>query len=285
MNQQGNDFFPYDDVPDTNVFPGGTFEFEWSNLEDGYSQSSNKRMLKAQFTCVQPANLAGLSFWENYVCGTDQNPAEINAASMGARNLKRAMNAAQVPANNSVAQICNLINQSKPHLMVTLSLYTEKDGQFAGEPRNRAVSYDKLGAKMVQVLTPAGGSGGSGAPVVSGAPVAQGVAPVPQAPPQQMTTPAPMPQPTTPPPVQQPMAPAPQQAPPVQQQAPPTTAQAPAAPAPPTTPAPAAAGSAPATPGQGAPLIPCNICGQNISASQYEAHIMEHVQKGELGQG
>jgi hypothetical protein len=267
MNQQGNDFFPYDEVPDTNVFPGGTFEFEWSNLEDGYSQSSNKRMLKAQFTCVQPANLAGLSFWDNFVCGTDQNPA-------------------QVPANNSVAQICNLINQSKPHLMITLSLYTEKDGQFAGEPRNRAVSYDKLGSKMVQVLTPARGSGGSGAPVVSGAPVAQGVAPVPQAPPQQMTTPAPMPQPTTPPPVQQPQPVAP--APPVQQaqqpqapQAPPTTAQAPAPPAPPVNQTP----PTPATPGQGAPLIPCNICGQNISAAQYEAHIMEHVQKGELGQG
>jgi hypothetical protein len=79
------------------------------------------------------------------------------------------------------------------------------------------------------------------------------------------------PQPAAPtPPVQQAQTPAPQ--------APPTTAQAPAPPAPPE------AGSTPATPGQGA-LIPCHICKGNVPASQYEAHIMEHVQKGELGQG
>lgn len=303
MNQ-GQDFFPHADIPDSNVFPGGTFEFEFSSLEDGYSNNSGKRMLKAQFTCVQPPNLAGMSHWENFVCGTDTNLKDINPAAMGTRNLKQAMNAAQIPANNSVAQICALVNQSKPHLMVTLSYYQEKDGEYAGQDRNRVVGYDKLGARPVQILTAVGGTGGSGAPVVSGAPAPQmppmGAAPAAmppttpppvQAPPQMMQqqpmqAPAPpqqmaplqptQPQPTTatgltasppPPPVQ---APAQTQAPP----APPMAAQAPA---PQQMPAPQALPQTPAA--ANANAILCTICGQQVSADQYESHVYAHAEQ------
>ena len=159
--------FPWDEIPNSNVFPAGTFQFQYVKLEDGQAQSSGKRMFRAQFTCVAPAQLAGMSHFENFVTGNDENLGEIVPGSMGTRSLKQSLVGAQVPPQNDPGQICQLVNATAPQLMISLSKYTEKGGEYDGQERNRVTGYYKIGEKDVQMAPEMGGGGAPGMPMAS----------------------------------------------------------------------------------------------------------------------
>jgi hypothetical protein len=280
MNQNAN-FFPWDETPDSNVFPAMTGLFEYSKLEDGFS-STGKRMFRGVFTCLQPAELAGMSHFENFVTGSDENLEGIIPGSMGTRALKASLKAAQVPPNNDIGAICDLVTATKPQLLLSLSYSKEEKGEYAGREQNRVTAWNKVGEREVQVApkpgavpsqrapmqAPAAPVGGGQASASQAAPnFPQQAAPqapqqaqgVPQAPMQQQAAPA---APATPQMPQMPQTP--------QQQAPlaPQQMQAPVAPQ-----------AAPAAP-QGAPVpgIICTICGQNVPADQFSAHVQAHAQ-------
>ena len=250
-------FFPWEDISEESVFPTGCFHMVIDKLEDGMS-GTGKRMPRAQFTCKAPPQCVGLSLFENYVMGTEENPNGINAGTMGTRQFKKVIAKAQVPPSNDMAVLC--ANAVGAELMMSITQYTEKDGQYAGSLRNRVVDCHKLGEREAALAPKVGGAPGIAAPTAPVAPPAPIAAPAPAVAP--VAAPAPMPQPVAAPvagpaPVAAPVAaPAPVYAPPAAPVAPPT----PAAPAP-----------------GGAALLKCEICGADVSVAEFGAHIAAHA--------
>lgn len=241
MNQQVNaNFFPWDDINENNVFPTGIYRLKIS-LEDGMS-NTGKRMFRAQFSCMEPAEFVGMSHFEYYVVGTDENPNGINAGTMGARGLKALFKAAQIPPSNDPAQL--VLSAKDTECLVALNEYVEKDGAYAGTPRNRIGGYFRLGERQVGVQ----GSGGSNPP-----PMAPPPSPVVGAGGPAVTTGAPPPPP----------------APPVAQ---PTQVAKTPPPAPPAPPAAAATATE--------QTHVCTICNQAVPLSQYGAHVQHYSNTG-----
>jgi hypothetical protein len=260
MNQTNNDFFPWDDVPDSNVFPTMTGLFEWTKLEDGES-STGKRMARAVFQCVQPAEYAGMCHFENFVLGNDENMKGIVQGAMGTKALKQAAKAAQLRID-SMQAACDLVQAQKPQLMLSLAYAKEEKGEYAGREQNRVTAYHKVGERAVQIAPKPGSQVRMNAPKAM--PSQAPAMPTQTAPPAAAAAPAS--------PVQAPSAPA---------QAPPTTAPAPPAPAP-AQQATVAASAPPeqAAPAVNEPTIPCTICGQMVPATQYNEHVQAHANEG-----
>jgi hypothetical protein len=196
MNQTNNDFFPWDDVPDSNVFPTLTGLFEWTKLEDGES-SNGKRMLRSVFTCIQPTEYAGMCHFENYVLGNDDNPKGIMQGAMGTKSVKQAATAAQMRID-SVANACTLISAQKPQLMLSLSYSRQEGGEYAGREQNRVTAYHKIGERPVQIAPKPGSQVKMQAPqtpMPNAPPMNQGMT---QAPPVQQNVAPPMQAPALP---------------------------------------------------------------------------------------
>lgn len=275
-----NDFFPWDEIPDSNVFPDMTGRFEYTKLEDGAS-AAGKRMFKAQFTCVEPAQFAGMSHFENFVTGNEENMGAIVPGSMGTRQLKASLAASQLPKNNNIQQICDLVTASKPQLMISISYYKEAAGEYKGQERNRITAYHKIGERQVEIA-PKVGAGvqhaatQAVAPPAAGQPAAPVAAPVaqPAAAPTAQPVAAPAPQPAAPPVQQAP----PVQAPPAQAAPAPQAATAPAQPAAPAAPA----AAPPPNSGYSGQMLKCQIagCGQEVPVEEFSKHVESHQQAG-----
>ena len=150
------DFFPWDEIPDSNVFPTGAFLFEIASIEDGVS-STGKRMLKARYDCLEPANMKGQAYFDQYVLGTDEEPNKVVPSSMGSQNFKKVLKGAQVPKDS---QISNLIqNALNSHVILKLLQYKdESPGPYRGTLKNKMQSAHKVGEIEVKVE----GTGGGG---------------------------------------------------------------------------------------------------------------------------
>jgi len=168
-----NDFFPWDDIADGNVFESGVYRFEIAAFDDGKA-NNGKRMPKARFSCIEPPMCKGMAYFEQFVVGTDEEPDEIVPGTMGARSMKAVFKAAQVPKNNNFAEL--LAGCIGNQLLIQLSKYEERDGEYKGMQRNRATGFYKIGERDVG-FTADGKKGGGGAsspkpsaPPVSSAP-------------------------------------------------------------------------------------------------------------------
>lgn len=256
-------FFPWNDIPDSNLFPTGVFRMRIEELEDGVAQSSGNRMFRGRFACIEPVEFAGMAHFENFVVGNEQNPQGINPGTMGARSLKMVLNKAQVPPTNDIAAI--LASSKGAEFLMAISLNTPTKGERAGIPQNRMVDCYKLGERPVGVTQ----QGAPGAISVS-------APPPPMAPPMasQPVHVVPPPQPVYAPPVMQapPAYMPPPVAPPVY--TPPPAYVPPVAPPQALTHAPAPA-AAPA-----GPQMLCTICQQYVPVSQFGAHIQAHASAG-----
>lgn len=266
MVQQNNNFFPWEDVQEDNVFPTGCFHVVIEDMEDGTAASSGKRMFRVRYGCKAPGEFVGMSHFENYVTGTEENPTGINAGTMGARGLKKMLKAAQVPPSNDIAALC--LSAKGAELMLSLNHFVEKDGPYAGTPRNRIADYHRLGEREAKVAS--GGAPGQqrAATAPMSAPPIQNAPPIMQAAPVQAQQFAPI---QSAPPVQQPVAP------PVAQPAPQAWPQA----QPVQQPVQAAPQMAPAAPPAGPvnePMLRCTICQQEVPVSQFGNHIQGHTQ-------
>ena len=100
------DFFPWEDITVGNIFESGIYLFEIAAFEDAES-STGKKMPKSRFKCMEPANFANMTYFDQYVVGTDEDPKAVVSGTMGARQMKEIFKAAQVPKSNSVSEAMN----------------------------------------------------------------------------------------------------------------------------------------------------------------------------------
>lgn len=258
---------PWDDIPDSNVFPTGTYHVQGVKLEETTTKTG-KLMYSMEAVIVDhPATKAytNMHVFENFVIGSDDDPeATVGgtwAQSFGARNMKKMLASAQIAEKADMDKIC--AGFAGTQFLVGLMDYkepaTDRDGSanpYAGQERNKTTGYFKIGQKEPEI-EPKKPQAGKGAVAAPQAPVA------PQAAPQPVQQAAPAQQ------FQQPAAPAPQApaAPaPAPQAAPAPAAPAPGAPAPPANPAPQPAAA-------GGQTLPCNICGAQVPAAEFATHI------------
>jgi len=173
MTEVGNDHFPWDDIAEGNVFENGIYLFEIASMEDGYA-STGKRMPKARFKCIEPSNFANMTYFDQYVVGTEEDATSIVAGTMGARSMKQVFKAAQVPKGNSLSTM--MANAAGNMLLIQLNKYTDTNPEYAGTERNKVVGCFKVGERQVGLSsdgkpgTVGGGSGGPKPPTMSNAP-------------------------------------------------------------------------------------------------------------------
>lgn len=270
-----NNFFPWDDISDSDTLPSGNFQMKWVKLEDGQSNSSGKRMFKAQYQVIAPLEYQGQAYFENYVTGSEEAPGAILPGSMGTKSFKRALKAAQIPPANDINVVIRGAINSE--LVLTINEFVEKAGEYAGQMRNRTVGYWRVGEKQVGLapapaqpgqqarppVMPAMGGVTSGMPQMGGQPMGAGAVP---------------------PPVNAPSFP-PQGMP----GTPPRPPQAPAFPGGQTTQAPVqSAGVLPTplpvmpsqpTPQLDGPKIRCTLCNRDVPATIFNDHVQRHVRE------
>ena len=247
---------PWNDIPDSNVFPTGDYHVMGVKLEEMYSKEASKLMYSIDVVIVEHPNTAPFTnqhFFENFVIGNDDDPnADVPGTwvqSVGARRMKQCLAAAQVAEKADMDKICaSFVNTQ---FIIGIQEYKEpmktRDGQdnpYGGQPRNKSTGFYKIGSREPK-LEPKK----PGAPTAPAGPVA----------------PAPAVAPTQAPPA--PAAPAPVSPAPVAPAAPaaPPAPAVPAAPAAPTTVAPAPAGDV--------QMTQCTICGQSIPSLQFADHV------------
>lgn len=141
-----SDYFPWQDIYEGNVFPSGIFEFEIEEIADGYS-SGDKRMPKGRFRCTAPDQLKGMAYFENFVCGTDENLGDIVPGTFGAKALKAIFKAAQVPKATSFEEL--IANSKGNKLLIHLNKFEQKSGEYAGREENNVVAFYKIGEREV----------------------------------------------------------------------------------------------------------------------------------------
>lgn len=149
-----SDYFPWQDIYEGNVFPSGIFEFEIESIEDGYSQG-DKRMPKGRFRCLAPAQLKGMAYFDNFVCGTDENLEDIVPGTFGAKALKAVFKAAQVPQGTSFEEL--IANAKGSRLLIHVNKFIQMKGEYAGREENNVVSYYKVGEREVGLTEDKGG--------------------------------------------------------------------------------------------------------------------------------
>ena len=159
------DFFPWDDIYEGNVFPSGIFEFEIEAIDDGYA-GTGKRMPKGRFRCVNPDQLKGMAYFDNFVVGTEETPEDFVAGTFGAKALKAIFKAAQVPQATSFEELSK--NSIGNRLLIHVNKFIQTKGEYAGREENNVVSYYKIGEREVG-LTEVAGGGAPAAPAKSSA--------------------------------------------------------------------------------------------------------------------
>ncbi len=274
---------PWDEIPDTNVVPGGLYPLKAVSLEEVRTRELNKLMYKV---CVQimddpkVQDFSGMLIFEQFTIGNDTDPDanELNTwkKSFGARLLKQMINASQIPERADMDKIC--ANFADHQFIGNVSYSLDQSEEYKGTPRNRMTSYYKVGEREVGIDPKSyaeykgGGVAGVVAPTVAAppaAPVPVGV-PTPGAP----AVAAPLP-PTTVTPAQ------PAVGVPVQTTIPMTPA--PAVPVQPTAPVPP--GPAPAQAVIAGATINCPTCQQQGKPSAIPlADFSGHVQLHQTGQ-
>lgn len=159
-NNNDLDFFPWDSIPDSNVFPTGTFLFEIASIEDGES-STGKRMLKARFDCLEPVNMKGQAYFDQYVLGTDEEPQKVVPSAMGSQMFKKVLKGAQIPKSSSIS---NAIEQSLGnHVILKLLQYKdESPGPYRGTLKNKMQAAYKIGEAEIKIEASGGGASAPG---------------------------------------------------------------------------------------------------------------------------
>ena len=265
MQDQNLDFVDWLNINEEEELPTGTYRAQVIHAEDGESSTTQKRMLRAGFNVIEPAEYAGIGHFENYVVGTDEQPKHYVTDTRGGRAFKKLCKNANVPDSNSVsAQLATLKGNE-----VMIAVRHNPEADF----KNNITNYFRVGERPALVAQPLVGAV---------APTVQPPAPQPLS----AITPTTGPLAVAPPIPAAALAPA---QPPVAPQ-PGFEAVAPlAAPAPVALPAPAAAPAPapvapPVAPAQteapAGPMMTCTICQQQVPAMEFGAHVQAHAAQG-----
>jgi len=260
---------PWDDIPDSNVFQTGSYQVIGVELKEIFA--ANGKLMYSMDVAIadhpKTAMYTNMHYFENFVVGSDDDPeATVQgtwAQSFGAKRLKQLIAAAQIAEKADMDKIMASFPQTQFGINLLHFNEPEKDrdgnpNQYAGQERNKLNSFWKIGEREPEI-EPKKAVPGAVKPAV--APTAPPLAPVVGVAPAIPVAASPLAIPT----------PAAMQPTPV---APPVAPAAPAAPAPPVVPVPPAVAPAvaPAAPGA-VQMLPCNLCGQQIEATQFATHI------------
>jgi hypothetical protein len=242
----------WDEVPDSTTLPGGRYTFR---IEEILFQeaSTGKSMFSLHAKVVEPAAQAEGVFFNNFVTGTESQPKGLVTNARGTIEVKKMFKAAQVPMVGGPNAMC--IAAKGAMFGADILAYIEAKGEYAGEPRNKATAYWKIGERVPGLdakldmtgakAGPVGTQAGPGAVQPPGI-VGGNVPPTQQAPPTV---------PPAPPMGAQVAPPTPPQAPPSMPPAPP--AQTPGMP-----------------PAQDDPTVACPVCQAQMLKSQLAEHIV-----------
>lgn len=152
------DLIPWEDVPDSTVVPADTYLLAIEELRDGES-STGKRMFSLVARIEEPADYAGVPYYENYVVGTDQDTRGTNPVtwkrSFGAISLKKMLAKANI-ALGPASQIC----QQATGMKFVAAITQRVDNQ--GTVRNRVQTYFAVGEAPVGQPPPPPVAAGTG---------------------------------------------------------------------------------------------------------------------------
>lgn len=137
----------WESIPDQNVLASGVYEVVIDDVEERRSRSG-LLMYTMILGPVAPI-MGGPSHFENFVIGTQDDPnaddPQTWANSVGARILKRALRAAQVPLEDDLDAV--LMTAAGQHVVIAVSVETETEGPYAGRQRNRISGWYSPGER------------------------------------------------------------------------------------------------------------------------------------------
>jgi hypothetical protein len=140
----------WDGIPDTGVVPDGIYQVSIADLEETAAKNG-KLMYNIRFEVIEPADFAGMGIFEIFVIGSEEDPDATEDAtwikSIGARRLKQALKAAQVPLDNDMDNVIAAAIQQQ--LVISVTQEVEAEGTYAGRVRNRISAFYQLGHKEV----------------------------------------------------------------------------------------------------------------------------------------
>lgn len=178
-------FVPFDEIPDSGVLLDGTYQVTIEEIENEPS-STGKKMYSARMVVDEPTDFLGQYVFENFVIGNDADPTASKLStwksSIGSKRWKQLCKAAGIPAETDEAKL--LASAIGAKLMISVTMFTEKKGDYAGTVRNRIGAFHRVGERKPEITAPAAGKPLMQTPVIPTAPApAPPVAPaVPAAP-------------------------------------------------------------------------------------------------------
>jgi hypothetical protein len=144
---------PWDVIPDNQgvVLTAGIKKLEIDAFEETNS-STGKYMIKATFKVLEPANEAGLLYFDQFVIGSDSDLGAEDpntwAQAVGAKIFKQVVDKAAVPRKDSVEATCIAAKGCQVLADIDIEVET-KNEKYKGKERNRARKWFRVGERPV----------------------------------------------------------------------------------------------------------------------------------------
>lgn len=144
------EYFPWDETPETDLFPFMDGLFNVESMEDTYSNNTGKRMFKIVFTCQAPVKFKGMRYTKYYTVGTDELPDKVNHDTFGMRGIQQLRIACNIGKDvRGIKQFVAFMDTTNPPVGLRL-LYKDR----GDEPENDVAKggYWKAGSREPSVL-------------------------------------------------------------------------------------------------------------------------------------
>lgn len=253
---------PLSVVPDSAIVDDGVYLLEVSDVDDGETRNEPKRrMFTAQLEIIEPKEFAGMSLWERFTVGNEEDPngedPDQLRRSAGARNLRRFYKTMGLDVDNAdYDQLADGARGQRIVARVEIETDNDPNSAYYNQQQNRIKRWFQPGEKEIALDPAAPAAPARGKPTAR--PTARPAARVTEAPP--------------------PARPAPRPAAPAPRPAAPAARTTPAAPKP-------AARPAPAT--RSAPTLPCVLCVPpvDVPRAEYPEHMEQFHPEGQEYRG
>jgi hypothetical protein len=177
---QPENYFPWDEIPDSNILPTGFYLLKINEVEDTESQNTGNRMFVGSFQVEEPVQFKGMfTKRDYYVVGTEEAPKSVVSGTMGARSFKGLLNGCQVPQSSDIEKLLHGLKGGKVIARIVQFTVTEDKG-YKGQEDNKFASFHKIGEREVG-LDDDGTLKGARPQVIAARPPVAGGAPPPPA--------------------------------------------------------------------------------------------------------
>lgn len=147
MSQPEN-YFPWEEIPDSNILPTGFYLINVEEVEDTESQNTGNRMFVGSFKVEEPEQFKGMfTKRDYYVVGTDEAQKSVVAGTMGARSFKKLLNGCQVPQSSDIEKLLHGLKGGK--CVARIVQFTVDKGEYKGQEDNKFTDFFKVGEREV----------------------------------------------------------------------------------------------------------------------------------------